>query len=93
MKQEPKAKIKLVFQLSPEALEEFSRLIDSGSQLFSSTYRVVAEIRHIQAVRSQRRAAEAANAIVLGARAAQQLGSALLKLVNRRSGNAGPDLE
>jgi len=83
-----KPKINLVFELSPRAMEELAALIESGGRLFSSTYRIVAEIRHIQDLRSQRRVVETTNAILLGAKAAQQIGGALLRLAgNTESSN------
>lgn len=88
-----KPKVNLVFELSPQALEELAALIDSGAKLFSSGWRIVAEIRHIQELRSQRRAAETANAILLGAKAAQQIGSALLRLAGDNESHSRPKPE
>jgi len=88
-----KPKINLVFELSPRAMEELAALIEGGGRLFSSTYRIVAEIRHIQDLRSQRRVVETTNAILLGARAAQQIGALMVNLLERKRphGSNSPD--
>lgn len=89
----PKPQIELVFEVSSEVLEKLGDLIEGGTALFTSTYRVAAEIKHVQQVRRNRAVMEGANAIVLGAKATQQIGALILNLWERknRHGSNSPD--
>jgi len=89
----PKPQVELIFEVSPEVLDRLSDLIEGGAALFTSTYRVAAEIKHVQQVRRNRAVAEGANAIVLGAKVTQQIGALILNLWERknRHGNNSPD--
>ena len=82
---QPKPKIELIFEVSPELMDKLGDLLEGGSNLFTSSYRIAAQIKHVQQVKRNRQVVETTNAIVLGARAAQQIGGLLVKLLEGKN--------